>query len=118
MTDHELDAALGELGPGPSGSFHGEVMSRIEELDSLREQYRRRARTSRGIWLGGLAIGLAGAGAALLGPRLAGLDLRVAIAAICATDCQYWPSAVGLAVTAALVAFDAPDGGGLRKTRN
>ena len=118
MTDHELDAALGELGLGPSGAFHDEVMSRIEELDALREQYRRRARTSRGICLGGLAIGLAGVGAALLGPRLAGFDLLGAVTAICATDCQYWPSAVGLAVTAALVAFDGPDGESFRKTRN
>ena len=118
MTDHELDAALGELDPGPSGSFHGEVMSRIEELDALREQYRRQTRTSRGIWLGGLAIGLAGASAALLGPRLAGCDLRVAFTALSATDCPYWPSAVALAVTAALVAFDGPDGEGSRKTRD
>ena len=93
-------------------------MSRIEELDALREQYRRRVRTSRGIWLGGLAIGLAGASAALLGPPLAGCDLRVAFTALSATDCQYWPSAVALAVTAALVAFDGPDGESSRKTRN
>ena len=118
MTDHELDAALGELGPGPSGTFHDEVMSRIEELDALREQYRRRARTSRGICLGALCTGLICVSGALLGPRLAGCDLRVAFTALSATDCQYWPSAVGLAVTAALVAFDGPDGESLRKTRN
>jgi hypothetical protein len=118
MTDHELDAALGELDPGPSGSFHGEVMSRIEELDALREQYRRQTRTSRGVWLGGLAIGVAGAGAALLGPHLPGCDLRAALTAISATNCPYWAPAAALAVTAALVAFDAPDGEGSRKTHD
>lgn len=118
MTDHELDAALGELGLGPSGSFHGEVMSRIEELDALREQYRRQTRTSRGIWLGGLCTGLIGVSAALLGPRLPGFDLGVALTAISAAECQYWVSAVAVAVAAALVAFDDLDGESSRNARN
>lgn len=118
MTDHELDAALGELDLGPSGGFDGEVMSRIEELDALREQGRRQTRTSHGIWLGGLCTGLIGVSAALLGPRLAGFDLGVALTAISAAECQYWPSAVALAVTAALVALDGPDGESSGNTGN
>ena len=118
MTDHELDEWLGTLDQGPSCGFHGKVMSRLEELDALREQYRRQARISRGVWLGGLAIGVAGAGAALLGPHLPGCDLRAALTAISATNCPYWTPAAALALTAALVAFDAPDGEGSRKTHD
>ena len=55
MTDHALDDLSADLSLG----FHGRVMSRLAELDPLREQCRRQMRMSRRIKLGELAIGIA-----------------------------------------------------------
>jgi hypothetical protein len=116
MTDHELNQALGELTSTPSGGFHDQVMARIEELDAVRAQYHRQARRARTLSFGAVALGLAAAGAvalhALLPAEWPAHALQLAAATVCATDCRLWASAVLLAVTAALIASDAPDGAG------
>ncbi len=110
MNDRDLDRALDALTIEPGVGFGADVMSHIEELDAVREEYRTRARRSRLAWLAAIAGGLVAGGVAALALLPLPVWFRqfgeVMIVAIASVDYQRLAPFASLAAAFALAASE------------